>query len=811
MAFDPQLQTLYDRRSEQGVRPLYTMSLDEARAADLAAIQADGGTPEPVEQVLDESVPGPAGSLPVRIYRPAGEGPLPVLVYFFGGGWTLGSIATSDAICRSLANAAGCLTIAVGYRLAPEHKFPAAPQDCLAGVRWAAEHAVRFGGDATRLAVGGDSAGGNLAAAVTLMARDAGGPEVLAQLLVYPNTDYLADTPSRRENTDPLLFNDKSVQWYWDNYLASPQDGTDPLASPLRASDHSGLPPALVITAEYDPLRDEGEQYAQRLRDHGVPVESTRYPGVAHGFFAMAGTLDAGRRAIEQAAAYLRKTLATPMTGAPAAPVPGGVFWIRPDQGAGSGACDRKAEEGADAERRRLTTTQRACAPGHASPARSERHPLDVGELHGSLSDPVLDAMNFLNEVVSRFPEAISFAPGRPSEGTFEPDDLARYLRAYTDHLEHGLGWSPDQVRTQLFQYGRTNGIIHDLIARSLANDEGIHIRPESVVVTTGCQEAMLLTLRALFARPEDTLLVSSPCYVGITGAARLLEVAMRSVPEGEAGPDPDAVLAAVCETRAAGGRPRALYVVPDFANPSGASMSVAARERLLEIAAQEDLLILEDDPYGFFVRAGSARPTLKALDRDRRVIHLGSFSKTALPGARVGYVIADQEVIGPTGERSLLADQLSKIKSMTTVNTSAVSQAVIGGLLIESDCRLRAANADAIAFYRTNLDTLLGELERHFPAERRRDLGIDWNQPDGGFFLVVNVPFVADAKALEHSAQNYGVLWTPMSSFYLDGGGDTQLRLSCSALDPDGIAEGVSRLAAFIADQAEQAALAGE
>ncbi|MFV0133044.1 alpha/beta hydrolase [Streptomyces sp. HMX87] len=310
MAFDPQLQAMYDQRSAQGVRPLYTMSLEEARAADLAAIQADSGTPEPVEQVVDESIPGPAGPLPVRVYRPAGEGPLPVLVYFFGGGWTLGSIATSEAICRSLANAAGCLTVAVGYRLAPEHKFPAAPRDCLAGVRWAVEHAGRFGGDGTRVAVGGDSAGGNLAAVVTLMARDAAGPDILAQLLVYPNTDYLADTPSRRENTDPLLFNDKSVQWYWDNYLASPADGTSPLASPLRATDHSGLPQALVITAEHDPLRDEGEQYAERLRQSGVRVEATRYPGVAHGFFAMAGTLDAGRRAIEQAAAYLRTAFA---------------------------------------------------------------------------------------------------------------------------------------------------------------------------------------------------------------------------------------------------------------------------------------------------------------------------------------------------------------------------------------------------------------------------------------------------------------------------------------------------------------------
>ncbi|MFF8595298.1 PLP-dependent aminotransferase family protein [Streptomyces sp. NPDC015220] len=424
---------------------------------------------------------------------------------------------------------------------------------------------------------------------------------------------------------------------------------------------------------------------------------------------------------------------------------------------------------------------------------------LALEELHASLTDPVLDAMNFLNEVVARFPDALSFAPGRPFEGTFETEDLSRYLRAYTDHLEHGLGWSRDRVRTQLFQYGRTNGIIHELIARTLANDERIEVSPEAVVVTTGCQEAMLLTLRALFARPEDTLLVSSPCYVGVTGAARLLDIAIRPVPEGADGPDPDAVLAAVRHTRRSGGRPRALYLVPDFANPSGASMTVAARERLLEIAAQEDLLILEDDPYGFFVRTGSARPTLKSMDRERRVLHLGSFAKTALPGARVGYVVADQEVIGPGGRRSLLADELSKIKSMTTVNTSAISQAVIGGLLVESDCRLREANAGAVAYYRTNLDTLLGELERHFPAERRKALGVSWNEPDGGFFLVVDVPFRADHKALEDSARNYGVLWTPMGDFYLDGGGDHQLRLSCSALGPEDITEGVRRLARFV------------
>ncbi|MFF3336696.1 PLP-dependent aminotransferase family protein [Streptomyces sp. NPDC002888] len=431
---------------------------------------------------------------------------------------------------------------------------------------------------------------------------------------------------------------------------------------------------------------------------------------------------------------------------------------------------------------------------------------LALTDLHASLTDPVLDAMNFLNEVVARFPEALSFAPGRPSEGTFETDDLARHLRSYTDHLEQARGWSKDQVRTHLFQYGRTNGIIHELIARTLANDEQIHVAPESIVVTTGCQEAMLLTLRALFAVPEDTLLVSSPCYVGITGAARLLDIATHPVPEGADGPDPEAFAAAARRLRQEGRRPRALYVVPDFANPSGTSMTLAARERLLRVAAEEDLLILEDDPYGFFVRAGSARPTLKSMDHERRVLHLGSFAKTALPGARVGYVVADQEVVGPGGRRSLLADELSKIKSMTTVNTSAIGQAVIGGLLVECDCRLREANAEAIAYYGTNLATLLGELERHFPEERRRELGLSWNEPTGGFFLVVDVPFVADTKALEDSARTFGVLWTPMSDFYTEGGGEHRLRLSCSALTPDQIVEGVRRLARFIESRAAEA-----
>ncbi|MFG1759518.1 alpha/beta hydrolase [Micromonospora echinofusca] len=304
MSIHPQVAAYRAAREAAGTPPLYTQSLAEARAADLAAIRAGGGAVEPVHEVRDTHVPGPAGDLPVRVHRPAGEGPLPTLVYFFGGGWTLGSVDTADGICRRLANAVPCQVVTVGYRLAPEHPFPAAVHDCHAAARWIADNPAEFGVDPLRVAVGGDSAGGNLAAAVTLLARERGGPRLAAQLLVYPNTDQSADADGGGE--DPLLFNRRSVAWYRGHYLADPADARHPLASPLLAADLAGLPPALVITAEHDPLRDEGERYAHRLRGAGVPTTLTRYAGMVHGFFAMPGAFDDGRRAQDQAAAFLR-------------------------------------------------------------------------------------------------------------------------------------------------------------------------------------------------------------------------------------------------------------------------------------------------------------------------------------------------------------------------------------------------------------------------------------------------------------------------------------------------------------------------
>ncbi|WP_018350601.1 PLP-dependent aminotransferase family protein [Longispora albida] len=418
-------------------------------------------------------------------------------------------------------------------------------------------------------------------------------------------------------------------------------------------------------------------------------------------------------------------------------------------------------------------------------------------QLHASVSDPVSSSMNFLNEVAERFPSAISLAAGRPFSAFFDPDDITKYISLYRQHLADS-GQSPESIRDALMQYGRTNGQIHGIIAQLLATDENVHVAPEAIAVTAGCQEAMVIVLRGLCAGPEDVLLAASPCYVGITGAARLLGIEVVPVPEGSGGLDPAEVTRVAAEVRRAGKRPKALYMVPNFSNPSGVSLPVATRQALLDAAAEAGLLILEDDPYGLFGLSADPAPSLKSLDTDRRVIYLGSFAKSVFPGARVGFLVADQQVVDSAGRRTTLAAELSAIKSMLTVNTSPISQAVIGGFLVESGYSLRAANADKIAFYQQNLRTLLSALDTHLGAIP----GVSWNVPDGGFFAVVDVPVRADEAFLERSASKHGVLWTPMSFFYTDGGGSSSLRLSCSWPRPEEITEGVRRLAQSLVDE---------
>jgi acetyl esterase len=306
----PQLQALLAERLAAGVRPVHELTVAEARAADLKEARAHASRREPVARVTDHEVPGPGGSISVRVYAADASRTLPVLVYFFGGGWVFGSIEASDGFCRRLANAARCAVAAVAYRRAPEHRFPAAVEDCWGATAAIAERASGWGLDDRRLAVGGGSAGANLAAVVARVAHDRRGPPLVHQMLLYPVTDRLADTPSKRGNVDLGFFNVADLEWAWSHYLADPAEGADPLASPLRAEDLSGLPDALVITAEHDPVRDEAEAYATRLEVAGVPVRRTRYAGMVHGFAGMVGRLDAAGEAIDEAAAALRERFA---------------------------------------------------------------------------------------------------------------------------------------------------------------------------------------------------------------------------------------------------------------------------------------------------------------------------------------------------------------------------------------------------------------------------------------------------------------------------------------------------------------------
>ncbi|HEY3993518.1 MAG TPA: alpha/beta hydrolase [Ktedonobacteraceae bacterium] len=313
MPLDPQVARYLQAALESSQSESEPLSLVELRRASVLGVLAEAGVHESIGAVEDRFLPGPGGDLLVRIYTPATAepGPLPVLVYFHSGGWVLGSVEGHDPICRALANRAACLVVSVDYRLAPEHPFPAAPEDCYAATLWVAEHANAINADPARIAVGGDSSGGNLAAAVALMARDRGGPDLCYQVLIYGETDYYEPgTASYTTYAEGYDLTRASMIWFWDQYLANPSDRFNPYAAPLRATSLSGLAPALIITAEYDPIRDEAEHYARRLQEAGVTVRLSRYAGMIHGFFRMFAVFGRSHEALAEIATALRAAFA---------------------------------------------------------------------------------------------------------------------------------------------------------------------------------------------------------------------------------------------------------------------------------------------------------------------------------------------------------------------------------------------------------------------------------------------------------------------------------------------------------------------
>ena len=308
MPLDPQAQAVMEQVAALGFPPVHQVSPEQARANNRARPRAPGPA---VARVEDRRIPGPETEIPVRIYTPEGAGPFPALVWFHGGGWVVGDLESADATARYLTVWANCVVVSVDYRLAPETKFPGPAEDCYAATKWVAQNAASINVDPGRIAVGGDSAGGNLAAAISLMARDRGGPPLALQLLVYPVTDRDFSTESYIQNAEGYQLTRDSMVWYWEHYLKDDADAVNPYAAPLQAQDLRNLPPALVITAEYDPLRDEGEAYAHRLEAAGVNTTCTRYDGMIHGFFGMAAAIDKGKQAIAQASAALKAAFAS--------------------------------------------------------------------------------------------------------------------------------------------------------------------------------------------------------------------------------------------------------------------------------------------------------------------------------------------------------------------------------------------------------------------------------------------------------------------------------------------------------------------
>jgi acetyl esterase len=314
MPLDLQAREFLDKLQRSRAPAMHTLSPEDARALVVPLRMPR----EPVDRIENRVIDGPAGELRVRIYHPSaasggtagasqqtGRG-RPVVVYFHGGGWVVGSIASHDALCRRLCNQSAGIVVSVDYRLAPEHRFPAAVDDCFAATLWVADHAAEWGGDLRRLAVAGDSAGGNLAAVVALLARDRGGPAITRQVLIYPITDYMPDFESYQRNGRDYFLTTETIAWFWEQYLNDPEQGRDWRTSPIRAADLTGLPPAVVLVAEYDPLIDEGLAYADRLEAAGVEVSRIVCPGQIHGFIRRLDIFDCAANAVEQLSDDLR-------------------------------------------------------------------------------------------------------------------------------------------------------------------------------------------------------------------------------------------------------------------------------------------------------------------------------------------------------------------------------------------------------------------------------------------------------------------------------------------------------------------------
>lgn len=404
-----------------------------------------------------------------------------------------------------------------------------------------------------------------------------------------------------------------------------------------------------------------------------------------------------------------------------------------------------------------------------------------------------LDVMNFLNEVVETYPDAISFASGRPSTQFF---NLSHYWPSLgSGNLDpRGIFLNDTQSKEMLAQYGKTGGLFNEHISRYLKMDEGFDVREEDIVITNGCQEALSLCVDSLF-NEGDVLLSLDPTYIGIVGVCQIRGVEVDSIFSDDAETLLDELERKVILTKREGKNIRAIYLIPDFSNPMGGLMTLDQRVGMIDFCVKNNILIFEDSAYRYFDYENNIPPMMAQLDKKGVVYHIGSFSKTICPGLRVGYIVCSSG----HGHSSSAVENLCRVKSFTTLNTPPLTQAIIASVLVSQHYSLRAFVAPALQFYKRNRDCLVTSLCAFFSDAYRKDKGISWSEPGGGFFLTIRVPFVFDMDEAERCAREYGVICVPVSIFSLANNCENIIRVSFSYVGQEQIQEGCLRLSRYI------------
>lgn len=412
--------------------------------------------------------------------------------------------------------------------------------------------------------------------------------------------------------------------------------------------------------------------------------------------------------------------------------------------------------------------------------------------------------MNFLNEAANEYPDAISFASGRPAETFFSFERWLGAVPAYQEHAAKSAGQSVLLAGRRLAQYGRTAGIINALVAQQLRTDERIDCRPDQVIVTAGCQEALALVVPALCREPGDVMLARNPTYIGITGVADFAGIEIVPI-EPHAGERWEQALQRMTlELRRAGKTPRGFYLTPEFDNPTGTVLSEAERRSIIAGCVEHRIVVLEDNPYGMFRFEGESTAPMASLDSVGCVIYLATYSKTLCPAVRVGAAVVPTRLFGSEAAAQRLRGELCERKSFVTVNTSQVTQALVGGVLLSENGTLARLVEAPLAHYKRNRDALVGALDRAFGASSGR---VGWNRPEGGFFLGVTLPFEFGQRETVECAREHGVIVMPMTFFSLDGSRKREVRLAFSNATQADIESGVERFARYVSQKSRSAA----